>query len=569
MTDTPSPTPEPSRTQLAHPKRWVAVGIATLLVGIGTTSAVLAVSGAASYNTRTKTVTMQPGDQVAATCPNPLSWAQVSGSTGRLNCALPVVTTTTTVSGTTTTAPTLPPTTTTAPTIPATTTTTTGTGNTTACKFASAPAGDPAAFCDSFDNPAGTGNRSGQLNGTLWGVSRASGFTNFGQQQYADIAPTVLNKCGTNVTVSPPQDVQICNGQVTEAGEDQHGVTSLAMYPKQPFDMAGRTGTMSFDVSNDSHGIHRVWPEIWYTDTPAPAPFTHFDSLQEVPKNAVGIRLAAACSLDGGLSSCQGRYPNVPTGPWVSVDSAAIVTNYAVNDTAGGPTPSTLNVQVLNAVRPASGPGNNNHFEIRFANNQIDVYGTDAGTTGPLIHLAVITNFTMPLTRGLLWAEDVHYNGDKDGIDQGTHTFTWDNFGFDGPRLPRDLTFDVLDANTPCPCGGGIINEGWNVPTDGTNTVSVHTLPVTAANIAAGSGAALLVNYFTYTQATLSYKVNNGPWQSQAWPFPTCTQLCGPRTIALPVNKADVVVGANTIQFKATDSTAVSNIDLALLGAGG
>src|SRR5258708_233923 len=31
------------------------------------------------------------------------------------------------------------------------------------------------AFCDTFDAPAGTGNRSGDLNGTIWGASRTSG----------------------------------------------------------------------------------------------------------------------------------------------------------------------------------------------------------------------------------------------------------------------------------------------------------------------------------------------------------------------------------------------------------
>ena len=50
------------------------------------------------------------------------------------------------------------------------------------------------------------------------------------------------------------------------------------MYPKQPFDIAGRTGTIAFDVSDDSHGNHRAWPELWYTDQPVPAPFDHFSS---------------------------------------------------------------------------------------------------------------------------------------------------------------------------------------------------------------------------------------------------------------------------------------------------
>jgi hypothetical protein len=72
-----------------------------------------------------------------------------------------------------------------------------------------------------------------------------------------------------------------------------------------------------------------------------------------------------------------------------------------------------------------------------------------------MVEISVITNMTLSLTRGLVWMEDVHYNGDKDGPDQGTHTFTWDNFGFDGPTLPRDLAFDVADRMVPV---GGLIN---------------------------------------------------------------------------------------------------------------
>ena len=48
------------------------------------------------------------------------------------------------------------------------------------------------------------------------------------------------------------------------------------MYVKQPFNFAGRTGTISFDVSNDTEGTHSTWPELWVTDTPKPTPFTHF-----------------------------------------------------------------------------------------------------------------------------------------------------------------------------------------------------------------------------------------------------------------------------------------------------
>src|SRR6185369_4285953 len=121
------------------------------------------------------------------------------------------------------------------------------------------------AFCDTFDAPAGNGNRSGDLNGTVWGVSRSLGAVNFGQGQYNSTAPALMDRCGQMVLVQPPHDVALCNGRLVEAQDDQHGVTSLALYPKQPFDFAGRTGTVVFDVSDDSHGSHLAWPESWPT----------------------------------------------------------------------------------------------------------------------------------------------------------------------------------------------------------------------------------------------------------------------------------------------------------------
>src|SRR4030088_3047939 len=158
----------------------------------------------------------------------------------------------------------------------------------------------PLAFCDTFDAPAGTGNRSGDLNGQVWGVSRILGDTNFGQGTANAAAPTSLLGCSGTSTVVPPHDVVVCDGQLREATNDTASetfeagtVTVLAMYPKQPFDFAGRTGTIGFDISNDTHGTHAAWPEVWLTDKPVPAPFNHFDSGIPPPQHGFGIRFGA------------------------------------------------------------------------------------------------------------------------------------------------------------------------------------------------------------------------------------------------------------------------------------
>src|SRR6266851_6355063 len=81
-----------------------------------------------------------------------------------------------------------------------------------------------AAFCETFDQPAGTGNRSGQLNGTLWGVSRTTGNINLGQPAIDAWTPTTIQDCSGPRTVQPENDIILCNGQLREAVDDGHTV---------------------------------------------------------------------------------------------------------------------------------------------------------------------------------------------------------------------------------------------------------------------------------------------------------------------------------------------------------
>ena len=128
--------------------------------------------------------------------------------------------------------------------------------------------GGTAIFCDTFDNKnPGIPSRTGDLDPNVWGVSRA-GPVNMGQNLLNGWASTLLRTCNGTVTVKAPSDIIICNGQLREASNDNPtrqfdagDVNVLAMYPKQPFDFAGRTGTVSFDISNDSHGTHAAWPD--------------------------------------------------------------------------------------------------------------------------------------------------------------------------------------------------------------------------------------------------------------------------------------------------------------------
>ena len=419
------------------------------------------------------------------------------------------------------------------------------------------PAPAPWAFFDTFDNPSTIFNRSGQLDGCIWGVSRVTGKMNLGQNQNNEWATTTIQGCAGPLAVRPPNDIIVCNGQLREATNDNHDVTVLAMYPKQPFDWAGRTGTIVFDVSNDTEGTHAAWPELWITDKPSPAPFTHFSSWIAVTQHAVGIRFALVNGVIGSTNCVE---------KW-SVDSAVVSRNYVIDDsTEAG---HTLTVTPLDCVTRSNGT-TMNHVEVRVSSATVDVWATDAGG-GPLKHIASIPNANLSFTRGLVWIQDAHYNAELDKacspwggtttcVPQTEHTFIWDNVGFDGPFTYRDLSHDVLDRTDQ----GN--NLGWKTFTG--EPFNGNTLPLQAADIANAASARLLLNFFNYDPiSSFTYSIN-GHQHTAPWPYPG-NQGFTPRTLALDVPLSDLVAGPNAIQWVASQAAIVANLGIVLVNVSG
>ncbi len=432
----------------------------------------------------------------------------------------------------------------------------------------------PTIFCDTFDAPAGIGNRAGDLDGNVWGVSRATGLFNLGGQ-YNDWNATLIQKCdGTTALVNAPNDVIICNGQVREASNDNNSgqfeagtVTVLAMYPKQPFDFAGRTGTVSFDVSNDTAGSHAAWPEFWLTDLPIPAPFNHFATWISLPKNGFGVRFSANAPV-GNPGLCPNGN-NLDKLRW-TVDSAVVVRDYVMDDTQGYGTRSSMAVQQLDCVIEPSGPNQMNHVELRISQNQIDVYATDAGvaaTPATLKHIAVVTNANLTLTRGLIWIEDAHYNADKGDParpSQREHTFAWDNVAFDGPFTYRDFSYDALDNTLPGP--NGSVNLGKMSQANQTSTWNVANMPANPQ----GTAARVLFNFTgeAHPNATTINVTVNGNAHSVAWPYPDQVTNTW-RTFAVTIPLTDLVPGTNVVQLGADTAQIFTNVNIVLVDVPG
>ena len=433
--------------------------------------------------------------------------------------------------------------------------------------------GGAVTFCETFDNKnPGIPSRTGDLDPNVWGVSRATQNNNFGQGLYNGWAATTqLQTCYGVTTVTPPNDIMICNGQLREATNDNGGVTTLSMYPKQPFDFEGRRGTVSFDVSNDLHGTHAAWPEFWITNLPVPTPFNHFESWQALPQHGFGIRFSASAPA-GSYGACPNG-KNLHKRRW-TVASAVVVRNYVMDDTevpGGGRT--KLAVQQIDCV--VASPDNSgitNHIELRISQNQIDVYAADAGVApspGTLKRLAVITNANLSFTRGLIWLEDVHYNADKaesapNISSQRQHTFVWSNVAFDGPFTYRDFSYDALDANQ-FNAATGTLNLGKvSLPRE-TASWNVLNMP---ANPQA-TAARVLFNFYEYSPLSTVLNVTvNGHAHPTPWPYPDTLGFTW-RTFAVIIPITDLVPGTNVVQLGADQPLVTSNVNIVLVDVPG
>lgn len=421
--------------------------------------------------------------------------------------------------------------------------------------------GGAVTFCEPFDvvNSDTTQSRTGALDPNVWGVSRTTGDFNFGSQSN-DWAATTLQSCAGQIgPVVPPNDIVICNGQLREAtndnvsGQFENGtVIALTMYPKQPFDFAGRTGTVSFDVSNDSEGGHAAWPEFWITNLPVPAPLTHFATWQSNPQFGFGLRFDGY--VDGNGAQC-------PEGPgYTGVGGAVVINNYVSNDTDNN---GTLSLRGSDCVRMSTGPGNMNHYEIRVSQNQIDVYGTDAGTISPLKHLATIANANLGFTRGLVWIDDVHYNADKGGTpSQRQHTFSWDNVAFDGPFTYRDFSYDAVDNNTPD--AKGSVDLGKFALAGAVTSWNVLGLPASP-----NPEAVRVLFNFSHSMAPSTLQVTvNGNVHNVLWPYPDTLGTTW-RTFAVTIPTTDLVAGTNVVTIGADQGINVANVNIVLVDVPG
>ena len=136
------------------------------------------------------------------------------------------------------------------------------------------------AFCETFNQgPSAVRGRGGDLDPLKWATARLSGeIRSSGQGAANPVAIAPIPQCRAGITqnsVFPPNDTLICDPSGTRSSQlmtavamQNYGVNSYMV--RQPFDFAGRTGKIVFDVDAVDQGLGG-FVEIEITEDPTPA----------------------------------------------------------------------------------------------------------------------------------------------------------------------------------------------------------------------------------------------------------------------------------------------------------
>lgn len=411
------------------------------------------------------------------------------------------------------------------------------------------------AFCDTFTAPHSV-TRAGQLDPAKWSVSRITNVTNPSQGFVGTIDQANSSLCdGPIVNIVPDNDVKVCTPAPGESPyfdelfKDGGCFCIYDFRPRQPFDFAGRTGTVVFDSDAKTVGAHAWWLELWLADQPVPAPSWSTIGVAPFPKNGVGIE----------FSGCGASQDNRAGVAYLHVVSNWRVTTYQGN--TGSP--------LLSDTCIVTADGQRNHFEVKYAANSVEVWATDANGTNfrRIAHTSGLP--ALPLSRGYVNYEHVQYNAEKSGVTDTQH-YEWANMGFDGPVLPIERGYDIPDALTRWRDGVSI-NLGYRIDgggaaiccNSGGGFSAAPPLTLRGMDLNGATAATLNFNAGHYSSSSgLQYRANGGTWR--AIPYPLPDQSDGFRAVSVPITLSDLHDGDNTIEFKASSSMEIANADVTL-----
>jgi hypothetical protein len=450
-----------------------------------------------------------------------------------------------------------------------------------------------AAFCDTFEGPSSFNGRGRELDATFWSASRTFGQFSNTHPQAIGLALIPTCRSGIGEQVWPDQDTLICD-PVPELASSHLLVAAAAQFYgqngyriRQPFDFAGRTGTIVFDASTEPLSPVFGWISLAITEDPISSPGYAIYGNDEgsiIPKNAVAVHFINA----GGDGH-------------IGVRNVHVFHDHA--DTVYTPPGS-----VLNASHPV---GKLNHFEVLVSQSAIEVHVSPHSENGVDFEAPVLVYtqpIDLPFSRGYVQLSLHNHASLKysEGALTNASVARIDNVGFDGPVLANFREYEVPDAlvefnqpgfqafgdpHNPENKGmeiGYFLNDAAQGPkqtlhfadVDLTGAASARVVVTLCTNFGAANGTApefkLLArfngNAWRERQLTAAEAALDGPGpttvDSNGNPIGSPASQ-GRLALMIDVPLEDLVSGENTLEF-VTDNVpldyppVVSNIDLVL-----
>jgi hypothetical protein len=299
-----------------------------------------------------------------------------------------------------------------------------------------------AEFCETFEQgPAPTWDRGrgNELSRTRFSSTRyapslstGDGVTFWVWEAEFGLIPEEPPPCRPDVSglLMPTRDTLVCDPSppiashylMTAVGSQNYG--SNAYRIRQPFDFAGRTGTIVFEADLASNFL-LGYSSIVVSDDPAPTPTWDINGRGPNPRNGVVV---------------------VFIGAPVEVHE---VHDYSMTTPAG--TSSDVPRQRGHLCR----------VELRLSQQQVEILTSDPSpdgvTFGPLTsRRAVAFDTPLPFTRGYVTLVAHNHATWKYGITFGglprplrSWNTYWDDIGFDGPVIPGTREYEVPGAGVP------------------------------------------------------------------------------------------------------------------------
>lgn len=302
------------------------------------------------------------------------------------------------------------------------------------------------AFCDTFElGAAQARGRAGELDITKWSGVRGGPWSPPDLESGYSVGPALLPECRADLpaTVLADQDALVCDPiaaiptrhMLMTAASQNYGLTTYRI--RQPFDFAGRTGTIKLDAELVNHGLGG-WPAIAISEDPSPAPSFDWEERGSGPRNGVEIEFNSG---------------------WCNTPNTLAVGLYTFRD------------YVQTSLRPSfdcetphttTARDQLNHVEIYLSQDRIEVWASEPSPDGrefPNFQLLFEADLELPFTRGYVSLIVRNHATMKYWVGAAAHQ-RFDNVGFDGPVVEGLREHGVPDSLTVTEGLEGCMVEG-------------------------------------------------------------------------------------------------------------